>query len=467
MIHRTLFTTRGAVLLLAAALLAIVAFQPNIAGATGVCKDCTKADNDTSSTPGRIDPGDAIAVAMAPWIAFVNSNGHVACAAPAFPGWSIEPVDSFAQAGGVSMDASQTPVIAYHDEHGTLLVAQRDATGNWSPTPVGATGLAGSTVIVRVPNGLGVAFLDSAAGVLEYAERNSTGLWSIEPVAPVNGSEAYPSLAVSGSGRAISFYDLGRGWLWFAQKIGGTWIPQVVDTSANVGGWSSLVSTPGGFGIAYYDFTHANLRYAFQTPGGWVTQVVDGANGTHVGRSCSAVALGESPADQIGIAYHDAGRGTVNYAYLQGSLWTIAVLDTSGGAVRAGVTHVAPDTVGIAYDGPSSTDLYYRTFRGDLTAVPQRRGGAAAVGVEWLRGRGATGGTVRFGVPVAGAVRVAIYDGQGRLTAMPLHRDLPAGAAEARWDGRDERGRLAPSGVYFARVDTPAGSGAAPAVFVH
>jgi FlgD Ig-like domain len=53
--------------------------------------------------------------------------------------------------------------------------------------------------------------------------------------------------------------------------------------------------------------------------------------------------------------------------------------------------------------------------------------------------------------PREGEVGVRIFDASGRLVRR-LDRRLPAGASEIRWDGRDDRGRNAPSGVLFYEV---------------
>ncbi|HER42930.1 MAG TPA: T9SS type A sorting domain-containing protein, partial [Candidatus Eisenbacteria bacterium] len=60
--------------------------------------------------------------------------------------------------------------------------------------------------------------------------------------------------------------------------------------------------------------------------------------------------------------------------------------------------------------------------------------------------------TVAFGVPRPGRVRIAVYDIAGRRGAVLVDRFMEAGEFTARWDGRDERGRAAASGVYFARM---------------
>jgi hypothetical protein len=60
--------------------------------------------------------------------------------------------------------------------------------------------------------------------------------------------------------------------------------------------------------------------------------------------------------------------------------------------------------------------------------------------------------TIRFDLPAAGPVRLAIYDVAGRLVRVLVEGEIPAGSHEAVWDGRDQSGRSAPSGSYLARL---------------
>ena len=57
--------------------------------------------------------------------------------------------------------------------------------------------------------------------------------------------------------------------------------------------------------------------------------------------------------------------------------------------------------------------------------------------------------SIRFGLPRAAAATIGIFDVQGRRVRGLLEGHLPAGEHAAAWDGRDDRGRRAPAGVYF------------------
>ncbi len=60
---------------------------------------------------------------------------------------------------------------------------------------------------------------------------------------------------------------------------------------------------------------------------------------------------------------------------------------------------------------------------------------------------------LRFALPVAGPVRLEVFDVAGRRVATPVAEErLPAGAHSIRWDGRDIVGRPVASGVYFLKL---------------
>ena len=58
----------------------------------------------------------------------------------------------------------------------------------------------------------------------------------------------------------------------------------------------------------------------------------------------------------------------------------------------------------------------------------------------------------------AEAVRVDIVVAMGRRMRSLLEASLPAGAHSIVWDGRNDRGDAAPSGVYFYQVTADTGS---------
>ena len=61
---------------------------------------------------------------------------------------------------------------------------------------------------------------------------------------------------------------------------------------------------------------------------------------------------------------------------------------------------------------------------------------------------------IGFSLQSPGTVRLDVYDAAGRLVARLVGATLPAGEHSIAWDGRDDLGVLAPSGVYFTRLQS-------------
>jgi hypothetical protein len=58
----------------------------------------------------------------------------------------------------------------------------------------------------------------------------------------------------------------------------------------------------------------------------------------------------------------------------------------------------------------------------------------------------------RFFLPREGGVSLAVFDATGRRVRELVSGSLPGGAHSASWDGQDDAGVAAPSGVYFVRL---------------
>ncbi len=63
---------------------------------------------------------------------------------------------------------------------------------------------------------------------------------------------------------------------------------------------------------------------------------------------------------------------------------------------------------------------------------------------------------IPFSLAARAEVRLAVYDALGRVVRRLLNAELDSGLHQAHWDGRDERGTAAASGVYFVRLQAGA-----------
>ena len=69
----------------------------------------------------------------------------------------------------------------------------------------------------------------------------------------------------------------------------------------------------------------------------------------------------------------------------------------------------------------------------------------------------AKGVTIRFQVPERSFISVSIYNILGQKIATLLNKHIVAGSHNLHWNGRDNRGSLLPSGIYFYSLQTDTG----------
>ena len=107
-------------------------------------------------------------------------------------------------------------------------------------------------------------------------------------------------------------------------------------------------------------------------------------------------------------------------------------------------------------DDDALSDAVYEWFDAlPNTAVGDRAGASIVLAVTPNPARGSA--ALAYTLPVAGDVTVEVLDVSGRRVATIERGERAAGAHVARWDGRNEHGAPAPTGLYFARVASPAG----------
>jgi hypothetical protein len=81
-----------------------------------------------------------------------------------------------------------------------------------------------------------------------------------------------------------------------------------------------------------------------------------------------------------------------------------------------------------------------------------RPGRTALLGARPNPARGPEGTELEFALAERGPVELAIYGVDGRRVRTLLREERAAGVYRTAWDGRDEAGRRAGSGVYYARL---------------
>lgn len=74
---------------------------------------------------------------------------------------------------------------------------------------------------------------------------------------------------------------------------------------------------------------------------------------------------------------------------------------------------------------------------------------------------------IRYALPAPSQVSLQVYDISGRLVRELEKREKAAGLHDIRWDGRDEKGRAVPSGVYLYRIQTQSQSVSRSLILLH
>ena len=141
---------------------------------------------------------------------------------------------------------------------------------------------------------------------------------------------------------------------------------------------------------------------------------------------------------RFNMADHDS-----NFAATGG---TIAQVIRQGGIANVYVDAVLPASATSAITVQASTPV-----AAVAPAMPAAFGIRAAGPNPFAPGGGAAL-VVRCTLPAAGAAQLDVFDLAGRRVARLLDRVLPAGALDARWDGRDAAGGRVPAGIYLLRL---------------
>jgi len=175
--------------------------------------------------------------------------------------------------------------------------------------------------------------------------------WSIEEI----DSGAYfcsKSIALDSKGNPHVAYAYeisdGNSKLRYAHRESDVWVVETVDSSKDVGYFSSLaIDSKDNPHIAYFDRYHGNLRYAFKKDGKWSIEVVDSGGGA--GFFCS---LAIDSKDNPHIAYFVVSSNVLKYAYKVSGQWKTEVVDSS--ALRCSLTLDLNDHPCISYQAENN-----------------------------------------------------------------------------------------------------------------
>ena len=114
-----------------------------------------------------------------------------------------------------------------------------------------------------------------------------------------------------------------------------------------------------------------------------------------------------------------------------------SVIDEATGVIRATATSLGQFSLVV---GPAGT-------------TPIARGGLARLHKNYPNPFNPST-TIPYELETTQQVRIAVYDVAGRLVAELVNAQVPAGAGQVSWDGRNNMGEPVGSGVYFVRLES-------------
>jgi catechol 2,3-dioxygenase-like lactoylglutathione lyase family enzyme len=168
---------------------------------------------------------------------------------------------------------------------------------------------------------------------LKYAHFDGK-TWYVETVDRHMHSGKFNSLALDAAGNArIAYSQVAAGDLRYAKWDGSQWQFGTADARRTnndyVGIGNSIgLDSMGNMCIAYFDATKGTVKYAWQRDGRWQTEVVDQLSGLWIFNDTVSLKLDSH--DIPHIAYYDHGFGGAKYAFRDANGWHVEVVEKLG-----------------------------------------------------------------------------------------------------------------------------------------
>jgi len=207
--------------------------------------------------------------------------------------------------------------------------------------------------------------------------------------------------------------------------------------------WTDLnpLEPTGGKVYTYYDT--ANHRYILEFSG------VEHYDGAGAGLPETFEYIVYDP------AYHQtlSGDGEIVVQYNLVSDASSCTAGMENAAETDGLQYQALGVVNAAAHGlASGRAIKYTTMPPNSASVDE----GAPLPVRLLQSRPNPvrgGAQIHYDIPTAGHVTLRIFDATGAVVRTLIDGTRPAGAGHVAWDGRNDRGSIAPAGVYFYRMN--------------
>jgi hypothetical protein len=153
------------------------------------------------------------------------------------------------------------------------------------------------------------------------------------------------------------------------------------------------------------------------------------------------------------LEWADRGGGTVRAMLLREGSAPVGPARITLGFERPGAGGLAEASLRIQNASGSTWDAVPTIIETPVDRAPVAAQAIPAPTVYRARPNPFSGATeIAFAIPEAGRVSLRVYDAAGRLVRTLVDGAREAGVARISWDGRDQAGRGARSGIYFVRL---------------
>ena len=222
---------------------------------------------------------------------------------------------------------------------------------NWTTTTVSSGSVGKYASLAVNTTALYISYWDLGSGDLKYAtctlaaDCTLTANWTSTTIDSTGTVGEHTSLTLTSSAIHLSYYDNTNGNLKYATcslstdcSNASNWTLATLESTGNVGEFTSILTDSGKIYIAYYDGTNSTLKFGKCTisancssASNWTFSVVD---------NTASVALQHpsltGSSGTLHIAYHDTNNASLKYAKStnDGSSWSLATIDTLSGATR-------------------------------------------------------------------------------------------------------------------------------------
>ncbi|MCX6128748.1 MAG: collagen-like protein [Proteobacteria bacterium] len=296
--------------------------------------------------------------------------------------WSNEVIDSN---GNVGLYTSLAYVsgalhISYYDATNQDLKYASCASNcknpaNWTKITLDSPGNVGQyTSIVNNSGTLEIAYYDATTLDLKYAscaaDCSSVANWKKATLDSVGNVGQFTSIGADKGKVSISYYDVTNQDLKFASCPGScfvaaNWTKITVDSTGNVGQFTSLVQSAGASHLAYYDVTNQDLKYAScasscELAANWTPIAIDSTN--NMGQYASMTLSNGT----LNLAYFDATALDLKYASCAADCqtaanWAKVSIESTGTVGQFAAITESAGTMNIVYYDASNLDLKYTT----------------------------------------------------------------------------------------------------------